>query len=195
MAGAESLEARYLQASSGVPLPEHALWSIFIQLSSALRAIHAAGFAARSVDSSKVPASPLVPLLDSANFFCLGAPNVRPALVVCRADNGLWGNDQVLVATSAGRVRVKLGAVGLLDLVSPESVHDVSHFQREDLLALGKLILSLACRSALALENVSDALEYVTAQYSPDVRHASLLFLPLGTSGIALIYCLCPRAL
>jgi hypothetical protein len=91
---------------------------------------------------------------------------------------------QVLVATCAGRVRVKLGAVGLLDLVSPESAHDVGHFQREDLLALGKLILSLACRSALALENVSDALEYVTAQYSPDVRphtHHHLLLHPTPT--------------
>jgi hypothetical protein len=58
VAGAESLEARYLQASNGVPLSEPALWSIFIQLSTALRAIHAAGFAARSVDSSKVPPLP-----------------------------------------------------------------------------------------------------------------------------------------
>lgn len=67
-------------------------------------------------------------------------------------------------------MRVKLGAVGLLDLVSPESMHDVDHFQREDLLALGKLILSLACRSPLAIENVSEALEYASSQYSPDVR-------------------------
>lgn len=81
---------------------------------------------------------------------------------------------QVLVVMCAGRVRVKLGAVGLLDLVSPESVHDVGHFQREDLLALGKLILSLACRSALALEDVSDALEYVASQYSLDVRRNNI---------------------
>lgn len=57
----------------------------------------------------------------------------------------------------------------MLDIVSPESVHDVGHFQREDLLALGKLILSLACRSPLALESISEVLEYATSQYSPDV--------------------------
>jgi len=69
-------------------------------------------------------------------------------------------------------VRVKLGAVGLLDLVSPESTHDVPDFQREDLLALGKLILALACRSTLALENVSEALEFIASQYSPDLKQA-----------------------
>lgn len=72
-------------------------------------------------------------------------------------------------------MRVKLGAVGLLDLVSPESTHDVPDFQREDLLALGKLILALACRSTLALENVSEALEFIASQYSPDVPTRSYI--------------------
>lgn len=55
MAGAETLEVRYLQQSSnGVILPEPVLWSIFVQLAIVLRAVHAAGFAARCVAPSKV---------------------------------------------------------------------------------------------------------------------------------------------
>lgn len=51
--GAETIEYRYLQPA-GMPLPEPLLWSIFVQLATALRAVHSAGFAARCVDSSKV---------------------------------------------------------------------------------------------------------------------------------------------
>jgi len=64
--GAESLETHYVMSSPGIPLPEHVVWSIFIQLAAALRTVHSAGFAARCVDPSKALlscslASPLHP--------------------------------------------------------------------------------------------------------------------------------------
>ena len=97
VAGAESLEARYLQASNGVPLSEPALWSIFIQLSTALRAIHAAGFAARSVDSSKVP--PLPSPLSAAAAAASSSSSSRPCVASgCSPhDGGAGGGVLVLV--------------------------------------------------------------------------------------------------
>jgi len=71
--------------------------------------------------------------------------------------------------------------VGVFDVISYESDKDPSHFQREDLLSLGKLILSLACKSPTAVNNVNDSLEYIGNQYSIDLKNLvvpSIHFLP-----------------
>lgn len=41
-------------AKQGVLMPERLIWSYIIQLSSALRAVHAAGLACRVIDPSKI---------------------------------------------------------------------------------------------------------------------------------------------
>ncbi len=53
--GADTLEERFLRASpqGQVPIPEDVMWSITVQIASALRAIHSAGLSCR-VFPSKV---------------------------------------------------------------------------------------------------------------------------------------------
>lgn len=49
----------------------------------------------------------------------------------------------------------------------------VQHYQQEDLTALGKLVLALACKSTMAVqrENISTAVEAVNRTYTPDLRN------------------------
>ncbi len=45
---------RYSARPTGAPVPEQALWSYMVQIASALKTIHGAGLAARSIDASKI---------------------------------------------------------------------------------------------------------------------------------------------
>ncbi len=51
--------------------------------------------------------------------------------------------------------------MGIFDVMNPESSKDMGHFQKEDMLSLGKLILTLVCRSPNALTDLSQSLEYL----------------------------------
>lgn len=76
------------------------------------------------------------------------------------------------------RTRLRLSCAGVPDVVNldvnvsnPLSV--VPHYQQEDLIALGKLVLALACRSLLAVhrDNMQASLELVARTYSNDLRN------------------------
>jgi hypothetical protein len=67
--------------------------------------------------------------------------------------------------------RIRINGVGVFDVINYESDKDPSHFQREDLLSLGKLILSLACKSPTAVNNLTESLEFIGTQYSPDLKN------------------------
>ncbi|XP_033223809.1 PAN2-PAN3 deadenylation complex subunit PAN3 isoform X2 [Belonocnema kinseyi] len=121
-------------------LPESVIWSYIIQLTAALRVIHAAGLAYRCLDPTKV-------LLTS-------------------------------------RTRLRLSCVAVPDVVTldgnatnPLSV--IPHFQQEDLISLGKLVLALACRSLLAVhrDNMQASLELVSRSYSTDLRNLIMYLL------------------
>ncbi|XP_017764887.1 PREDICTED: PAB-dependent poly(A)-specific ribonuclease subunit PAN3 isoform X2 [Eufriesea mexicana] len=121
-------------------LPESVIWSYIIQLTAALRVIHAAGLAYRCLDPTKV-------LLTS-------------------------------------QTRLRLSCVAIPDVVTfdgnaanPLSL--IPHYQQEDLLALGKLVLALACRSLLAIhcDNMQASLELVARSYSTDLRNLILYLL------------------
>ncbi|XP_066590957.1 PAN2-PAN3 deadenylation complex subunit pan3 [Prorops nasuta] len=121
-------------------LPESLIWSYIIQLTAALRVIHAAGLAYRCLDPTKV-------LLTS-------------------------------------RTRLRLSCVAIPDVVTfdgnaanPLSL--IPHYQQEDLIALGKLVLALACRSLLAVhrDNMQASLELVARTYSTDLRNLILYLL------------------
>ncbi|XP_015585889.1 PAN2-PAN3 deadenylation complex subunit PAN3 [Cephus cinctus] len=121
-------------------LPESVIWSYIIQLTAALRVVHAAGLAYRCLDPTKV-------LLTS-------------------------------------RTRLRLSCIGVPDVVTfdgnaanPLSL--IPHYQQEDLIALGKLVLALACRSLLAVhrDNMQASLELVARSYSTDLRNLILYLL------------------
>ena len=116
-------------------LPESLVWNYVIQLTSALRSIHAANLASRTLDPTKI-----------------------------------------LVT---GKSRLMLNCGGILDVLSFDSNPGMSasaavaHYQQEDLVSLGKVVLALACNSFLAVqrENMQASLELVTSTYSGDLRN------------------------
>ncbi|XP_025832537.1 PAN2-PAN3 deadenylation complex subunit PAN3 [Agrilus planipennis] len=129
---------RYQQTNK---LPEPLIWNYIIQLTSALRIIHAAGLACRSLDPTKI------------------------------------------ILTSGKRLR--LSCLGVMDVIMNDTsttsnpIALVQHYQQEDLTALGKLVLALACKSTMAVqrENISTALEVVSRTYTPDLRNLIMYLL------------------
>ena len=82
------------------------------------------------------------------------------------------------------RTRLRLSCVAIPDVVTfdgnaanPLSL--IPHYQQEDLIALGKLVLALACRSLLAVhrDNMQASLELVARSYSTDLRNLILYLL------------------
>ncbi|XP_050097664.1 PAN2-PAN3 deadenylation complex subunit PAN3 [Anopheles aquasalis] len=123
-------------------LPENEIWSIIIQLSAGLRAMHQAGLACRTLDPTKI------------------------------------------IVTGK---RIRYSCVGISDIATfdpnqqnPLTV--VNHRQQEDLTALGKLILALACRSLQSVqrEQLQTSVELVTRHYSSDLRNIILCLLNPG---------------
>jgi len=127
---AETLEMKYFYQMNGSFIPEEVLWSYICQLVSALRVIHGAGLASRTIDPSKI--------------------------------------------LITGKNRLRINCLGIFDVINFEDSQnkkDISHFQQEDLLALGKLIVSLACKSLNAVKNIGESLEYIGAHYSQDLKN------------------------
>eukprot|EP00096_Caligus_rogercresseyi_P006307 TRINITY_DN2264_c0_g1_i3.p1 TRINITY_DN2264_c0_g1~~TRINITY_DN2264_c0_g1_i3.p1 ORF type:complete len:588 (+),score=166.05 TRINITY_DN2264_c0_g1_i3:240-1766(+) len=119
--------------SPHTPLPENVIWTYIIQLTSALRQIHSAGLAYRTLDPTKI---------------------------LILEDN-----------------RLLLNCGGIFDILTfdPSSGNPtaaIAHYQQEDLISLGKILLALACNSFLAIqrENLQSSMELVTSSYSSDMR-------------------------
>lgn len=123
-----------LRAQHSSLLPEGAIWNFIIQVTAALRVIHAAGLACRALDPTKI----------------------------------------ILTARS----RLRLSCAGVMDVlafdanVSNPQAH-IPHYQQEDLCALGKLVLALACKSLISVqpENIKTSLDLVGRTYSSDLRN------------------------
>lgn len=121
-------------------LPENVIWSYIIQLTAALRVIHAGGVAYRCLDPTKV------------------------------------------LLTSRARLRLSCAAVPDVVTFDGNAANPLSlilHYQQEDLISLGKLVLALACRSLLAVhrDNIQASLELVARSYSADLRNFILYLL------------------
>ncbi|KAK9722665.1 Pan3 Pseudokinase domain [Popillia japonica] len=124
-------------------LPESLIWNYIIQLTSALRIIHSAGLACRSLDPTKI------------------------------------------IITSGNRLR--LSCLGVMDVImndtsaSANPTAMIQHYQQDDLTALGKLVLALACKSTMAVqrENISTAIDVVTRTYTSDLRNLIMYLLAL----------------
>ncbi|XP_066256175.1 PAN2-PAN3 deadenylation complex subunit pan3 [Euwallacea similis] len=88
-----------------------------------------------------------------------------------------------IVLTSKNRLR--LSCLAVMDVVLHDSnsalnhLALVHHYQQEDLTALGKLVLALACKSTVAVqrENISTALDIVNRTYTIDLRNLIMYLL------------------
>ncbi|BFZ24441.1 hypothetical protein BsWGS_27480 [Bradybaena similaris] len=112
-------------------LPESLIWTYIVQLSSALRAIHSANLAVRSLDLNRI--------------------------------------------IVAGKARLRINCVGILDVITTESnaTQNVNAYKQDDLTAMGKIILALACNSLMCVqrESIQSAVDLVQRNYSPDLKN------------------------
>ncbi|KPJ09200.1 PAB-dependent poly(A)-specific ribonuclease subunit 3 [Papilio machaon] len=115
----------------GALLPEAVLWSFLVQLTAALRAIHTAGLACRTLDPSKV------------------------------VMNGC---------------RVRISWCGTADVIEHHNSIDIIQAQQDDLVALGRLALALACRS-MHCDNLAASMDLVSRTYSADLQNLIIFLL------------------
>lgn len=132
---------------------EPILWSYITQITNALRAIHSTGLAARSVELSKILLSSK---MRSAAFY------------------------QTDPTTSKFDVRIRLNCCGMLDVLRPEQ-RPPADVQAEDFVALGKMMLILACHNPMAVHSFAKSIDYVAKSYSSGFRD---LVYHLSTGGI-----------
>lgn len=86
-----------------------------------------------------------------------------------------------IIITSKNRLR--LSCLGVMDVVLNENSASVNplalvqHYQQEDLTALGKLVLALACKSTVAVqrENITTAVDIISRSYTTDLRNLIML--------------------
>lgn len=127
------------RAAASTLLPENEIWSIIIQLSAGLRAMHQAGLACRTLDPTKI------------------------------------------IITGK---RIRFSCVAISDLATYDASQTnpltvVNHHQQDDLTALGKLILALACRSLQSVQRdqIQNSIELISRHYSSDLRNIILYLL------------------
>ncbi|XP_026743505.1 PAN2-PAN3 deadenylation complex subunit PAN3 [Trichoplusia ni] len=120
--------------ASGALLPEAVLWSLLVQLTAALRAVHTAGLAC-SLDPTKV------------------------------VMNGC---------------RVRISWCGAIDALHANT-NDIGQAQQDDLTALGRLALALACRT-IHCDNLAASMELVARTYSADLKNLILYLLSSSTA-------------
>ncbi|XP_069129497.1 PAN2-PAN3 deadenylation complex subunit pan3-like isoform X1 [Argopecten irradians] len=121
-------------------LPESLIWAYVVQLSSALRAIHAAGLACRTMDPTKI--------------------------------------------IIYGKSRLRLNCVGILDVLTFDSTNGnpmavMPHYQQDDLLFMGRVVLALACNTVMAIQRDSfqNSMELIARNYSADLKNLFLYLL------------------
>ncbi|XP_074596840.1 poly(A) specific ribonuclease subunit PAN3 [Brevipalpus obovatus] len=138
-------------------LPESVIWTIIIQLSSAIRTIHANNLACRAIDPTKI-------------IITSGGP-----------DNGQGSHYNQFMNPLHLNPRVRLSSCGVFDVISPNPFPDmpdcpakalIPHLQREDLVSFGKVLCALACNSLSAMDQDSwpQSYEVITRNYNGDLR-------------------------
>ncbi|XP_037286439.2 poly(A) specific ribonuclease subunit PAN3 isoform X2 [Rhipicephalus microplus] len=83
-----------------------------------------------------------------------------------------------------GKSRLRLNCCGIMDVLTfdsavPSAKALVPHYQQEDLVSLGKLVLALACNTMAAIqrENLQQSMDLVSRNYSTDLRNLILYLL------------------
>lgn len=66
--------------------------------------------------------------------------------------------------------RIRLSGIAVNDVVNYDGGKNIIHFQREDLLSLGHILLCLACKSANATQTISKSLDFISSHYSSDLK-------------------------
>ncbi|KAF9204526.1 PAB-dependent poly(A)-specific ribonuclease subunit 3 [Haplosporangium sp. Z 27] len=75
-----------------------------------------------------------------------------------------------------GKNRVRLNCCGIMDMLTYDSAPNVAHLQQDDILNLGQLMMTLACKSLTATHNISKSVDYIAQHYTQDMKNM-ILFL------------------
>ncbi|OZJ02266.1 hypothetical protein BZG36_04701 [Bifiguratus adelaidae] len=97
-----------------------------------------------------------------------------------------------------GKNRIRLGSVGIFDVVQFDNRQNIARHQQDDLLSFGKLLISLACGSLTAFHNLPKSFDYISRHHTPDMKNLILYLLskPSPTKSIdEVIGHLAPRLL
>ncbi|XP_030385179.1 PAN2-PAN3 deadenylation complex subunit PAN3 isoform X2 [Scaptodrosophila lebanonensis] len=121
------------RTNNGPLLAESTIWSIIMQLTAGLRAIHQAGLACKILDPTKI-------------------------------------------IVTGKRVRFSNCCISDITQFDPNATNPlalVNMHQQDDLTALGRLVLALACRclQSVQRDNVQSSIDMVTRNYSTDLRN------------------------
>lgn len=76
-----------------------------------------------------------------------------------------------------GQNRLRINCCGVMDVIAYDGGKNLAAFQQEDLLSLGKLIVSLATLSLSAIHNLNQALDVISRTYSQELHNAILYLL------------------
>jgi len=77
-----------------------------------------------------------------------------------------------------GKNRVRVNCCGIFDVMTYDPHHsNVEALQQDDLLALGKLVLTLCCHNLQAVNNVSKSIDMLSRNYSTDLKNVVLFMI------------------
>ncbi|CAO3565111.1 unnamed protein product [Mortierella alpina] len=75
-----------------------------------------------------------------------------------------------------GKNRVRLNCCGIMDMLTFDTAPNIAHLQQDDILNLGQLMMTLACKSLTATHNIQKSIDYISQTYSQDMK-SIILFL------------------
>jgi PAB-dependent poly(A)-specific ribonuclease subunit 3 len=76
-----------------------------------------------------------------------------------------------------GRNRIRINCVGIFDLLNFDGGVTTPHFQQDDLISLGHLIICLACNSLSSLLDISSSLEFISRTFGHELGTVVLYLL------------------
>lgn len=166
--GSRTLSERLLGpqqfGGAGHPLPETVLWSCIAQLVSVIRTIHGSNLAVRTIRLQHI-------LSNQCIFDSDGGGNAATG------------------SGSSGRLRLRLGSLGVVDTLEFEARKHVADLQMEDMRDLGRLILSLAtatdvCAASTATDVCAETMnrceQYLARNYSPELQSLTMTLIRRG---------------
>jgi len=69
-----------------------------------------------------------------------------------------------------------MNCCGIMDMLTFDAAPNLAHLQQDDILNLGQLLMTLACKSLTATHNITKSIDYITRHYSSDLKNM-ILFL------------------
>ena len=145
--GARTLLERYLHGGVPMPLPEDLLWSIVTQLVGVVKAVHGSNLAARTLQMNHI---------------------------LCTTEAGI-GAVGAASSPVGGRVRIRVNCIGIPDALEFEARKPLADLQREDMLALGRVFMSLATGTEILpadtanSQTMAQCEQYIAGQYSQNL--------------------------